>query len=222
MRDVEGEENIVKRLCVCLAVLALCPFPARAQSVDIGASVVDGKLARFSFAVSSHYGVPEPEVVRFRQRYRLPDEDLPVLFFLAARARVAPSAVMELRAGGLSWLDITFHYGLTPEVFYVPVTAKQVGPPYGNAYGYYRKYRAGREWRKIALSDREVVDLVNLRFLSEYHGVPPETVMGMRGRGLAFTAIHDDMGKGKGGARGKDQGKGRPGKAGKGKTRKSP
>jgi hypothetical protein len=145
-------------------------------------------------------------VVAVRDRCRLHDEELPVLFFLAARAHVEPSVVLNLRTRGMSWLDISFHFRLTPDIFYVPVTMERIGPPYGHAYGYFRKYRATREWRRIVLTDAEVVDLVNLRFISESHGFSPEAVMGMRAQGKAFVSINDEVGKGKA----KD--KGQPGK----------
>ena len=88
-------------------------------------------------------------------------------------------------------LDITLHYGLTPEIYYVPVT--RVGPPYGNAYGHYKKYK--NDYRRVVLVDNDVVNLVNLRFMSEYHGIPPETVMDRRGRGEAFFVMNDEFRK---------------------------
>jgi hypothetical protein len=38
---------------------------------------------------------------------------------------------------------------------------------------------------------------VNLRFLSERHGVPPESVMEMRGRQASFAVINDEFRNGK-------------------------
>jgi len=65
----------------------------------------------------------------------------------------------------MPWLDITFYFGLDPEIYYVPVKIGQVGPPYGNAYGYYKKYRPGKEWKKIFLTDHEQRSLLRC-FLS--------------------------------------------------------
>jgi hypothetical protein len=103
----------------------------------------------------------------------------------------------------MSWLELTFYFGLNPEIYYVPVKTERIGPPHGNAYGYYKKYRPGKEWDKIFLTDGEIVDLVNLRFISEYHRLSPETVIEMRGRGKNFVSINDDIGKRKA----KDKGK---------------
>jgi hypothetical protein len=78
-------------------------------------------------------------------------------------------------------------------IFYVNVGAEPIGPPYGNAYGYYRKYGPSKDWKKIRLTDREVVDLVNLRFMSEYHKRTPEEIIEMRGRQSGFAAINDEI-----------------------------
>jgi len=206
----------MKKTLVTISVLALLGglAPAAAGQVDVGISVGTGGVKGFYLSVGSYFHVPEADVMAVRDRYRIADEELPVVFFLAARARVAPSVIMGLRVGGTGWLDIAFRYHLGPDVFFVPVAAGHIGPPYGNAYGYYRKYQERHEWGRVVLSDREVVDLVNLRFVSEYHKVAPETVMGMRGKGHAFVAIHDEVVKGKG-----KPAKGAEGQSGKSKDK---
>jgi len=171
---------------------------AQSRNIDLGISVSDGRLRDFYLAIGENYGVPPQEVVDIRNRYRCPDDELPVVLFLAARAHIEPAVIFNLRLKKMSWLDISFHFGLTPEIFFVPVVVERVGPPYGNAYGYYRKFGPAREWKRIVLTDREVVDLVNLRFMSEYYRTPPETVIAMRGRGATFIAINDDFRKEKG------------------------
>ena len=130
-----------------------------------------------------------------KDHYRFPDEELPVVFFLASKAHVDPQVIIDLRIRQrMSWLNITFHYGLTPEIYYVPV--KRVGPPYGNAYGHYKKHK--KDYKKVVLADADVVNLVNLRFMSEYHGVAAEVVMDQRGKGERFVVINDHYYKEKG------------------------
>lgn len=193
---------------IFLTVLCLIPgmAPAQDTQVDLGISVAGGELRSFYLAVSSHYRISEEEVVAVKERYRFQNEELPVVYYLAARARVKPAAIIDLRMGHMSWLDISFRYGLTPEIFFVPLTVKKVGPPYGKAYGYYKKYRPNKEWKKMVLSDTEIVDLVNLRFISEYHKLAPDEVIKMRGQGMNFVSINVDIEKGKGKSKGK-QGK---------------
>jgi len=189
----------MKRVLVCVVAVVVCQNPAMGQgrAIDLGVSVSDGRLRDFYLAISDHYHVPPDQVVELHDRYRCQDDELPVAYFLAARAHVAPTAVISLRAQRMSWLDIAFHFRLTPDIFFVPVRTEPVGPPYGNAYGYYRKYAPSREWKRIPLTDQDVVALVNLRFLAEHHGVSPDTVMAMRGRQASFAIINDEIRNGK-------------------------
>jgi hypothetical protein len=94
-------------------------------------------------------------------------------------------------------MDITLRFGLSPEIYYVPVRVEVKGPPYGKAYGYY-KNKPRKEWGKIVLKDADVINFVNLRFISEYHGYPPGEVIKMRSAGKNFVVVHDGIRKGKG------------------------
>lgn len=188
----------MKRACVLgLIAAVLAPAAAAAAQVDLGISISDGRLRSFYIAVGDHYRVAPRAVVDLRTRYRLLDEELPIVHFLAARAHVGPQAVIDLRLGRRTWFEVAVRLGLSPEIFFLPLRAERIGPPYGNAYGYYRKHGRGGDWRALVLSDREVVDLVNLRFLSEYHGVDPDDIIVMRGRQTSFVRIHDEIGRAK-------------------------
>ena len=206
----------MKRILATVTILAaLGGLAAAAGQVDLGISIADGRLRSFYVAVGDHYRVAPRVVVDLRTRYRLLDEELPVVFFLAARAHVGPQVVIDLRLGKRSWLDVAVRLGLSPEIFFVPVSMRTIGPPYGNAYGYYRKHGYAGDWRKIVLVDREVIDLVNLRFMSEYHGLAPDAIISLRGRHKDFIGIHDELGRGKKSgpqgreSKGKPSGKGR-------------
>src|SRR5512137_1393147 len=151
----------MKRLLMTVLLAgAVCGAAASAAQVDLGLAVSDGRLRSFYIAIGDHYRVAPRAVLDFRTRYRLLDEELAVVYFLAARAHVGPQAVMDLRLGKRSWFDVAIRLGLSPEIFFVPVRMERIGPPYGNAYGYYRKYGAAVVWRKRVLTDRESIDLV--------------------------------------------------------------
>ncbi len=198
-------ESIMKRLFILLIAhsLTLGTMLAQDTQVDFGISIADGDLRSFYLAVSNHYRVPGKELVAVKKKYRFRNEELPVVYYLAAQARVKPSAIIEFRVNRMSWLDISFRFGLTPEIFFVPLTLEKVGPPYGKAYGYYKKYHPKKEWNKIVLSDNEIVDLVNLRFISEYHRLAPDKVIAMRGQGKNFININAEIKKAKGKSKGK-------------------
>lgn len=167
-------------------------------------------LADLHRAVRESLGLPEPQIVRLLEQ-GLPDEHLPVVGLLAARASVAPDRVVALRAEGLSFLDISIRLGLGPEIFYVPF-AVDPGPPYGKAWGYYKKTPRAR-WNTIVLSDREIVDLANLRLCVDHYRVAPERVIELRKRGRGFTVIHGELSGH--GAKAKAAPKSKPGKPGR-------
>ena len=189
-------KNIFSRAAVilCVAGLSLGLPAAAAGQVSAGVSIGSGGVDSFFLAVGDHYRVAPSVVVGYRDRYKLADDEMPVVFFLAARAQVGPQAVIDLRIGRRSWFDIAVHFGLSPDIFFVPVGVEKIGPPYGNAYGYYRNRGRAGDWRAFKPSDREVVDLVNLRFLSEVHHMSPDEIMARRGRGESFVKIHGNPG----------------------------
>jgi len=193
----------MKRVLVLTFLLLVSMSAVSAASVDVGMSFGNGGSS-FFLSIGDYFHVPQKEVIVVKER-KIPDEEIPVVFFLAQRVNVAPAAIIDLRLKGQSWLDITLHFGQGPEIFYVPVKESVVfGPPYGKAYGHYKK-KSKKEWKKIRLQDDDVVNLVNLRFISEHYKYEPETVIKMREGGRKFSAISGEIEKEKGKGRKEDR-----------------
>ena len=185
-RFLRGPRSIMIGLLMFL-IAAFIPTFAEAQENSGGPGVGD-VIASFLLSMSEYYLVPEKEVeVVYKRGFH--EEDLPVVFFIAQRAHASPEAVADLRLKGMNWMDITTHYGLSPEIYYVPV---RTGPPYGHAYGYYNKHSKGG-WHRDDLEDGDIVNQVNLKFISEHHKYSPEKVMEYRSDGKSFTIIDRDI-----------------------------
>ncbi len=181
---------------VLLTLLVLWPAGNQCRAdVDIGLSIGDGGIKGFYLAIGEHYKVPQKQIVVVRER-KIPDEELAVVFFLSQRTRVAPEIIIKFRLGGKSWMEISAHFGLTAEIFYVPVK-RAPGPPYGKAYGHF-KNKKKNQWGTIKLTDVEVVNFVNLRFISEHYGYSPDDVIKMREKGNSFVVINAEVKKNKG------------------------
>lgn len=180
--------SVIISMMLSAVVFSAVPS-ARAQNVSAGVSLQDGKIKDFYLAISGYFHVPEPRVMEMKQRYNFNDEEMPVVLFLAARAGVEPSVIIDLRRKRMSWWNIGRRFNINPEVFFVTVNNENIGRPYGNAYGYYRKNRGMRDWGKTVLSDPDMVNLVNLKFMSEHHGIPAERIMKMRRGGANFPDI---------------------------------
>jgi len=179
-------------LIIVLSLIFLFPYSNSEASIDFGISIGDEGVSSFYLAVGDYYRVPEKEVIIVKEKH-IPDEEMPVVFFIAEKAHVRPATIIDLRLRGKDWMDISLHFGLSPEIFYVPVNeANVIGPPYGKAYGYYKK-KPRKEWKKIVLTDDDVINLVNLRFISEHYGYAPEEVIKLRKGGKNFIKINNEI-----------------------------
>ena len=159
---------------------SLLATPAMA-GINFGFSIGNGGLNNFFLSAGDYYQAPRREVVVVRRA--VPEDDAPVVFFLARRAHCPPSTIIRMRRRGYSWWRITMALRLNPDIYYVPVRVERFGPPYGRAYGYYM-HRGPRY-----LTDPDIVNMVNLRFISSYYHVPPEEVIERRDRGEDFASI---------------------------------
>ncbi|MBN1444379.1 MAG: hypothetical protein JXA90_16830 [Planctomycetes bacterium] len=177
---------------LCLALAASFAF----ADVGVGVKITDGSRHNFHLAVGAHFGVPEAQVVGVRAR-NIPDDDLPVVFFLAARARVEPEAIVDLRLGGMSWMQISGRFGIGVDVFHVPVTVDP-GPPYGRAIGHFRN-RKRSEWHTLQLTDQDVAHLVSVKFMAAHYGCSPDDVLKLHARGEGPLHLHLRLHQAKGG-----------------------
>lgn len=202
------------RLFILVLAGMLCgALPGTARSgLYAGLEIQDESARSFYFAVGDYYGVPEKQVVMVHQR-NISDDEMPVVFFLAARAHVGPDVIVGLRIGGSSWAQICAKYNIGADVFYVPVSANP-GPPYGKAYGHY-KNKDKSHWKEIQLTNADIVNFVNLKFVSEHQRCSPDDVIKARGAGQSFVSIsHDIEQKRTRSSVEPDNGKGKAGKSG--------
>jgi hypothetical protein len=177
-----GDKNMKKALFVLAFLFLAGPLWA----ADVGFQITIGSPG-FYLSLGNFFGYPEREVLVVHQR-GIPDDDLPVVFFLSRQAHVAPEVIIKLRVvDRWSWSRICVYYRIPPAVFYIPV--EQYGPPYGHAYGYYHRYPQRKDWDRIRLTDAVIVNQVNLIFISKYYNYPPDRVIRMREYGSSFGTI---------------------------------
>ncbi len=151
-----------------------------AANFDIGVSGSDGGVNAFSLSIGDYYRVPQQEVMVIERS--IPREEMSVVYFLASKSHRDARYISDLRLRGKSWWDISLRLGLDPRTLYVVNTHRHSRPPYGNAYGYGRNHH---------LRDSEIVDLVNVRFLSNYHRISPDEVIDRRRRGEHYNRIDE-------------------------------
>jgi len=110
----------------------------------------------------------------FIQECAYPEDDFPVIAFLAYHTHRPPSFILGLRNDGYRWGDIFFQLNVNPSVLFVGID-RDPGPPYGKAWGYWRqRYHPGARMR-YRFSDRDIVGLVKVQTASRHFGSSPYT-----------------------------------------------
>ncbi|HEX2896452.1 MAG TPA: hypothetical protein VHP63_00185 [candidate division Zixibacteria bacterium] len=185
----------MKRRLVGLLTVLMCLLLMSDSSfaeVSVGLKADDDGINSFYLSVGEQYRVPEKEVIVIREK-KVSDDELPVVFLIARRASVQPVAVVNLRLAGKSWMDITLHFGLSPAIYYVAFE-KDPGPPYGKAWGYYKKHKK-EEWKSIRLGDSDIVNFVNVKFMCDRYGYTPAQVIQMRDKNESFVFVNSKIKK---------------------------
>jgi hypothetical protein len=195
-----------------LAVGLLSATPARASvDIDFGAAVRIGDHSDIFFAVSSRYFDQDRAVVETWGRRCDNPDDLAVALFISNRSGRSLDWIFALRASGRSWWDIGVRVGIPVDAWFVPV-ARDPGPPYGKAYGYWKKHR--RDPRAVVrLTDGDVRNLVAVRVIHEYYGAPVDVAMQWRASGRNLPALVSEeyhRRHGKSGSPPGQSGKGKP------------
>jgi hypothetical protein len=162
---------------------------ARAE-MSAGISLGNEGVDSFYLAMSDYNRVPERVLIGVRDR-GIPDEQVPVVMFLAAHAQVAPEVVAKMRRRHMSWMEIAEHFRIGVDVFYVPLTGNLTGTVYERPYRYFKQDR--RHWNRMRLTDSDIVNLVNLKFVSDYHKYRPDDVIRFRTSGRNFVDVHNDI-----------------------------
>src|SRR5207244_318631 len=130
-------------------------------------SVHDPSL--FYAAVSQHFQIPAQQVQSL-VREGLPPAQVVVVYFMAEHSLRQPTVIVRDRLAGKSWRQIAMASGLHPELFYYPLPNAHHAP-FVNVYAIYHDLpRTLWTWDRVQLTDSDVENLLNLRFLAELGG----------------------------------------------------
>jgi hypothetical protein len=147
-----------------------------ASSFDIGVSASDQGINGFSFSIGDYYRVPQREVMVIEQS--IPRDEMSVVYFLARESNTDARYISDMRLRGGSWWDISLRLGLDPRTLYVMDGNRRDD----RSHGYGRNHR---------LRDSEIIDIVNVRFLSDYHHISPDEVIKRRRGGEHYNNIDE-------------------------------
>ena len=176
----------MRKIIFALFVLGLGGgwFATNAQAEGGPAIGNDGSGA-FHAALRDYFKVTEEQVTACQQQ-NVGDEELPVVFFIAQRANVDPNAVLAVKSSGLNWMQVANHFRVNPRVLFMPLPTNAVAhSPYEKGYEFYKNHSD-----RVSLKDADIINFVNLKFLSEAYGCDPREIIQMRGQGKSFGDIN--------------------------------
>jgi len=175
-------------IALILAPVAAASFAGAATSFDFLFSMdrVHNETQYFLNLAVSNYGYQRAVLEPLLPRVRYVEADLPVLFFLQHASGWPLPQLVDLRARGASWSVIFTRVGVPQDVLFVGIP-DDPGPPYGNAWGYWKQNPRGARLR-----DRDVCDLVQIQLASRWVGVSAAEVARGYPRGVTAPVIVAD------------------------------
>jgi hypothetical protein len=182
-------------LATLILAFGAAAAPARASvfhdaTLDLGLS----DDARIFLNVTNDYFAPPPTVaVELVRNSPVPEDDFPVILYLARASRRPPQEIQRLRADYLSWSDIMDRSNVSPSVLFAGID-RDPGPPYGKAWGYWRKHARDESLR---FRDRDVVELVKLQVASRSQRVSPYAVASVRQKEITVERYVAEKNRGK-------------------------
>ena len=177
-------------LALALAGVLMLPTTA-AAGIGFDVDVLwspdpDSDTQVFLHATNIAYPAPRQSVAAVFGRIPDPYDDYPVVAFIAYNARVDLGTVWAYHARGHAWFDCMVHFGVRPDVLFVQLP-HDPGPPYGNAYGYWRKH--GNRLQPRYVSDDDVRFWVRTRTVARYAGVTPARAFEMHRQGRGYDKV---------------------------------
>lgn len=139
-------------------------------------------------ALALYYQISDSEISDLL-KLKLELEDLPVLVFIAKKTKITPEKIAKFREQGDSWQDIIKMRTLDPGIFYIMITGEIKSKIYNLILTKFKTIPESN-WKKIQLTDDEIINLVNLRFICSHHDYTVYDVMAMREYGKDFAGIN--------------------------------
>lgn len=151
----------------------------------------EGMERDFYKALAAYYTVSDDVVAGFVDG-KISAADMSVILLFASKADKDPADIMKLRLDGKSWTEIYKSQNLEPGIFYFLIAGDIPSAIYGPLIAKFRE-TPQNQWANLDLSDTEIINLVNLRFISSQNDYSVFEIMEMRDKGKDFIRINHDV-----------------------------
>ena len=162
-----------------------------ASSVPVAGQAPQAARVDYFDAVARFFSLPSNEV-SILSEWEISADEIPVVLFVARRSGVSPEALVALRQAGQSWSVLAARYGVGSAALHVPVPDDAHAGALDRAYDGYRSTPVER-WSTIRLSHDEVVDIVNVRLISQSLGLPVARVIGETSTSGSHVALYERL-----------------------------
>jgi hypothetical protein len=146
-----------------------------------------GEPDGFSVALSDYYGYSVEDVTAIKEM-GIGDDDLAVTLLVANLVKTSPENIAKTRARGDSWNDIAKIRSVDANSFYMVINGKFESKTFTPIFEKYRQTSKSK-WGDILLTDDDVANLVNLKFISSHHDYSAFTIMEMRDNEYSYREI---------------------------------
>lgn len=122
----------------------------------------------------------------------LTDSDLAVIFHIAERSGQSPYGIAKLRVKGYNWLKVAKSRGLGPRDFFVLVVGQNTSETFAPIFAKF-KMTPIQQWHKLELTDSDITNLVNLKFISSHHDYSIFKAMALCDAGQDFVQVNHQV-----------------------------
>lgn len=136
--------------------------------------------------MAKFYGIEENQVVATGQNCHYPD-DLMVTLYLWKNTGLSPHRIQNWRKEARSWTAIMESANYPVHEIFIK-TASRPTASFAHAYGQYARWKKNPQY-KITVYDKEIRNLIGLRFMVEKFGISPLEAMQSRENESSFTKI---------------------------------
>src|SRR5262245_24613194 len=151
--------------CCLIAAISTASAAATFDFLFSTSNVRDDNQMFLNLAVSNS-GYSRAVIEPVLPRVVYVEEDLPVILFVAQASHRPVPYIVDLRAQRLSWSVIFTRVGVPYDVLFVGID-RDPGPPYGNAWGYWKQRRT-----RYVFTDNDIRGLVRVQYGHRFIGVP--------------------------------------------------
>lgn len=165
-------------------ILLLATATSSAQVDSVAADFTPGYLK----AVSSYFGVPM-KAAKAALTDGLKADELPVLFLISTNANASLKDAIAKRKDGQPWYKIAEAYGVKTSHFYVHLSKEPIGDGFIKLF---KKFEglSRTEYDMVKLSDVDLINLANLRFMYKHYNYSQHLIMTWRSENESYVVVN--------------------------------